>query len=103
MAINRIGLDTDKSNKLIEKLNDLLANYHMFYMNVRGFHWNIKGDDFFDAACESSKNFTTISCYKNRRDRREDCYPGRDAACILTADYIEISEVKAQKNANRRR
>lgn len=37
-----------KSNELIaEKLNELLANYQLYYQNLRGFHWNIKGSDFF--------------------------------------------------------
>lgn len=31
-----------------EKLNMLLANYSIFYQNTRGFHWNIKGDKFFE-------------------------------------------------------
>lgn len=43
-----IGLDMSKSKKLADSLNDLLANYQLFYMNVRGFHWNIKGDKFFE-------------------------------------------------------
>lgn len=46
--MNRIGLDQKKSEELIEKLNDLLSNYQVYYMNVRGFHWNIKGDKFFE-------------------------------------------------------
>ncbi|MCB0635875.1 MAG: DNA starvation/stationary phase protection protein, partial [Lewinella sp.] len=33
---------------LADKLNTLLANYQVFYMNARGFHWNIKGDKFFE-------------------------------------------------------
>lgn len=33
---------------MTEKLNKLLANYQIFYMNSRGFHWNIKGDKFFE-------------------------------------------------------
>ncbi|MCX7861693.1 MAG: DNA starvation/stationary phase protection protein [Bacteroidales bacterium] len=45
---NQIGLDSLKSKELSEKLNVLLANYHVFYMNVRGFHWNIKGEKFFE-------------------------------------------------------
>ena len=45
---NRIGLDTDKSKELADKLNILLANYQMFYINARGFHWNISGDKFFE-------------------------------------------------------
>lgn len=45
---NRIGLDVDKSKELSEHLNDLLANYSTFYQNMRGYHWNIKGEKFFE-------------------------------------------------------
>ena len=45
---NAIGLDKDKSEKLAKKLNKLLANYSIFYQNTRGFHWNIKGEKFFE-------------------------------------------------------
>lgn len=45
---NAIGLDKDKSEKLAKKLNTLLANYSVFYQNTRGYHWNIKGDKFFE-------------------------------------------------------
>ncbi len=43
-----IGLDKKKSTLLAKKLNTLLANYQLFYMNTRGFHWNITGDNFFE-------------------------------------------------------
>ncbi|AKP53150.1 Dps family protein [Cyclobacterium amurskyense] len=45
---NQIGLDTAKSKSLAEGLNNLLADYMMFYQNTRGLHWNIKGDKFFE-------------------------------------------------------
>ena len=45
---NRIGLDKDKAKHLAEKLNELLANYSIFYQNTRGYHWNIKGQKFFE-------------------------------------------------------
>lgn len=45
---NQIGLDAAKSKKLANGLNNLLANYQVFYMNIRGFHWNIKGQTFFE-------------------------------------------------------
>lgn len=45
---NSIGLNQDKAKELTNQLNDLLANYQLFYMNVRGFHWNIKGKQFFE-------------------------------------------------------
>ncbi|MFL5730511.1 MAG: Dps family protein [Cytophagaceae bacterium] len=45
--LNQIGIDNSKAQALAKKLNDLLANYHIFYQNLRGFHWNIRGNDFF--------------------------------------------------------
>jgi starvation-inducible DNA-binding protein len=45
---NQIGLDEKKSKQLAEKLNVLLANYQLFYINSRGFHWNITGQKFFE-------------------------------------------------------
>ena len=46
--LNNIGLDINDSKQVAEKLNDLLSNYQQFYMNLRGFHWNIKGKKFFE-------------------------------------------------------
>ncbi len=46
--LNDIGLDERKSKQLAEKLNELLANYSIFYQNTRGYHWNIKGEKFFE-------------------------------------------------------
>ena len=48
MKTNRIGLDNQKSEELAGLLGDLLANYSTFYQNVRGYHWNIKGEKFFE-------------------------------------------------------
>jgi starvation-inducible DNA-binding protein len=46
--LNRIGLNIEKSEELAKHLTDLLANYSVFYQNVRGYHWNIQGDKFFE-------------------------------------------------------
>lgn len=48
LSLTAIGLDTKLSKKLAEGLDDLLTNYQVFYMNTRGYHWNIKGDKFFE-------------------------------------------------------
>lgn len=45
---NSIGLNADSSAKLATELNNLLASYQVFYTNVRGYHWNIKGVSFFE-------------------------------------------------------
>lgn len=46
--MNHIGLDPIGASKICDKLNSLLANYQLFYINTRGFHWNIKGEKFFE-------------------------------------------------------
>jgi starvation-inducible DNA-binding protein len=45
---NTIGLESEKAELLAKKLNVLLANYSIFYQNTRGYHWNIKGEKFFE-------------------------------------------------------
>jgi starvation-inducible DNA-binding protein len=47
-SYNAIGLDEELSKKLIVELNEILASYHIYYQNLRGFHWNIKGKHFFE-------------------------------------------------------
>ena len=32
---------------MVNALQQLLADYQIFYTNLRGFHWNVKGKDFF--------------------------------------------------------
>ncbi len=46
--VNYIGLDEKKSQKLAKLLNDLLSNYSVFYQNTRGYHWNVRGEKFFE-------------------------------------------------------
>lgn len=46
--VNQIGLDSKKAKTLSNGLNELLANYQIFYGNLRGYHWLIQGDNFFE-------------------------------------------------------
>jgi len=48
IGLNSIGLDSKKAKFLAEYLNTLLANFQLYYQNLRGIHWNIKGRAFFD-------------------------------------------------------
>lgn len=48
MKINSIGLPVKESQILVDDLNTLLANFQIYYQNLRGIHWNIRGKRFFD-------------------------------------------------------
>jgi starvation-inducible DNA-binding protein len=54
----QIGLDAAKSKRLADKLNVLLADYQIFYINARGFHWNISGDKFFELHAKFEEIYT---------------------------------------------
>jgi starvation-inducible DNA-binding protein len=46
-TLDYIHLDASKTNKVISGLQQLLADHQLFYTNLRGLHWNIKGHGFF--------------------------------------------------------
>ncbi|MFV0237556.1 MAG: Dps family protein [Flavobacteriales bacterium] len=48
MKLFNIGLNPEASEKLAVELNELLANFQVYYQNLRGLHWNIQGENFFE-------------------------------------------------------
>jgi starvation-inducible DNA-binding protein len=48
MKLNSIGLPSKEAQIVAAELNILLANFQMYYQNLRGLHWNIRGRRFFD-------------------------------------------------------
>jgi starvation-inducible DNA-binding protein len=48
MKLNSIGLPSLEAKVLAFELNVLLANFQIYYQNLRGLHWNIRGKRFFD-------------------------------------------------------
>ena len=48
MKTNSLGLPIKESEELVNELNGLLSNFQIYYQNLRGLHWNIRGKRFFD-------------------------------------------------------
>ena len=46
--MNYLNINQNKIKPVVEELNILLADYHIYYQNLRTFHWNILGKNFFD-------------------------------------------------------
>ena len=46
-TLDYIHLSESGANSVVASLNQLLADFQVYYSNLRGFHWNIKGHDFF--------------------------------------------------------
>ena len=42
-----LGLDEKKVQYVVKELSVLLADLQVYYSNLRGFHWDVKGHGFF--------------------------------------------------------
>lgn len=47
MKSNGISSNNEKHTQITTALNSLLANFQIYYQNLRGVHWNIRGPYFF--------------------------------------------------------
>mgnify|MGYP005854405459 CR=1 FL=1 len=98
MSKNFIGLDTGKTQKLADSLNDLLSNYQIFYMNVRGYHWNIKGDNFFELHAKFEELYDDLLLKIDEVAERVLTLGHRPAHAYST--YIEKSEIPERKDVS---
>jgi len=95
---NRIGLDQSKANELTEKLNDLLANFQIYYQNIRGFHWNIKGTDFFQLHIKFEELYTEAQNIIDELAERILAIGGVPKHSF--SSYLNIAEIKEEKNVS---
>lgn len=98
MSTNLIGLDTGKTEQLAKDLNDLLSNYQIFYMNVRGYHWNIKGENFFELHAKFEELYDDLLLKIDEVAERILTLGHRPAHAYST--YIERSEVEERKDVS---
>ena len=118
-TLDYIHLDAVAAGKVVEALQQLLADYQVFYTNLRGFHWNIKGHGFFvlhskfedmynDAAEKVVKEVSGVSCADEALENVLDTYgqfiaeerkllslaseSGDEATVALMSDYLKEQE-----------
>jgi starvation-inducible DNA-binding protein len=78
-----LNMKDDKILPTVVELNTLLADYHIYYQNLRNFHWNILGENFF----ELHEKFEEL--YTDARTKIDEL-----AERILTLRYHPISNLK---------
>lgn len=93
-----IGLDVEKSMKLAAKLNNLLSDFSIFYMNVRGFHWNIKGEKFFELHLKFEEIYNDLQVKIDEIAERILTLGHTPAHAYST--YHETSQIKEVKNVS---
>ncbi len=57
--MNYLGYSRDQLAETTKLLNQLLADYHVYYQNLRNFHWNVTGTHFFDLHIKFEELYNT--------------------------------------------
>lgn len=93
-----LNLTKKDTKPIVEKLNQLLAEYHIYYQKLRNFHWNIKGKNFFDL----HEKFELM--YEDARlkidEIAERVLTLRHSPISNFSDYLDASKIKEPKLNN---
>ena len=99
MKTNSLGLPIKESEELVNELNGLLSNYQIYYQNLRGLHWNIRGKRFFDLHLKFEELYNDSQIKIDLIAERVLTLGGTPLHTF--ADYIENSKLQIGKNISK--
>lgn len=79
--MNYLNLNTENTVPVVKELNQLLADYHIYYQKLKNYHWNVTGKNFFNL----HNKFEEL--YTDARMKIDDI-----AERILTLRYHPVSK-----------
>ncbi len=77
-------------------MNDLLANFQVYYQNLRGLHWNIKGKSFFELHVKFEELYTDSQEKIDMIAERILTFEGKPLHTF--EDYTDLAKVPVGKN-----
>ena len=99
MKTNSLGLPIKESEELVNELNGLLSNFQIYYQNLRGLHWNIRGKRFFDLQLKFEELYNDSQIKIDLIAERVLTLGGTPLHTF--ADYIENSKLQIGKNISK--
>lgn len=96
--MNSIGLQKDYSEEAIRKLNAYLCSLQIAYMNVRGYHWNIEGKQFFILHTKFEEVYNSLNEKADEVAERILILGGKPLHSF--SEYLKISEINEQTNVS---
>lgn len=90
------GIAESQSTEIVNALNQLLSDYHMYYQNLRGFHWNISGPAFFELHRHFEELYTEALTTIDELAERILTLGGRPLHAM--SDYIRTAQIEEAKN-----
>ena len=94
--MNNLGLKLDYTEDVAEKLNAYLSSLQIAYMNVRGFHWNIVGSQFFVLHGKFEETYNSLNEMVDEVAERILILGYKPLHTF--SDYLKISEINEHLN-----
>jgi starvation-inducible DNA-binding protein len=85
-----------ENNQITAALNKLLANYHVHYQRSRAYHWNVKGDKFFELHLKFEEFYTDALTKIDEIAERILSLNGSPLSSLK--EYIEQADLKESNN-----
>jgi starvation-inducible DNA-binding protein len=90
------GIEEQASQGLVTQLNQLLADYQIYYQNLRGFHWNISGPGFFELHRHFETLYTAAQLTIDELAERILTLGGRPLHTM--SDYVHSADIKESRD-----
>jgi len=99
MKTTILGLNQLENEQTVKDLNTLLANFQIYYQNLRGLHWNIKGENFFDLHVKFEELYTDAQEKVDLIAERILTLQGHPLHTF--DDYLQLTTVKVGNNISK--
>ncbi|PIB34165.1 DNA starvation/stationary phase protection protein [Reichenbachiella sp. 5M10] len=87
-----------KNQEIIDQLNQLLSDFQIYYQNLRGFHWNIQGRNFFELHAKFEELYTMANEKVDEIAERILTIAGTPIHNFQ--DYLETASIQPVKNVH---
>lgn len=96
MKTNILGLPIKETEEISNDLNILLSSFQVYYQNLRGIHWNIRGKRFFDLHVKFEELYNDAQLKIDMIAERVLTIGGRPLHTF--EDYMKNNKLKVGKN-----
>ncbi len=91
-TLDVIKLNEAGANNVVSSLQQLLADFQVYYTNLRGLHWNIKGPEFFLLHSEFEKMYEDVAKKVDEIAERILTLGGTPSSKF--SDYLKVAKVE---------
>jgi len=99
MKLTNLGLPEKETTELAVELNILLSNFQIYYQNLRGLHWNIRGKRFFDLHVKFEEFYNDAQLKIDMIAERVLTLGGTPLHTF--SDYIANNQIQVGKNISK--